>query len=188
MLSLCRWQQANIDRMGMSHLMRDVEMPLSGVLYRMEDIGFTVDTAFLRQLGERYTQQLHHQQNREAIAKIPMLRFMMEAEHPQCSSEAAEQHHRQKQRPFRNPPRPAFGAPLINPHERKREGIDRQQVHPNQIQQPILHNYNLPRGSASGLRKGVPPLTLSRDWVGDFSILLPRVAQGFRLRRRDSPA
>ena len=47
----------------------------------------------------------------------------------------------------------AFGAPLINPHERKREGIDRQQVHPNQIQQPILHNYNLPRGSASGLRK-----------------------------------
>ena len=58
MLSLCRWQQANIDRMGMSHLMRDVEMPLSGVLYRMEDIGFTVDTAFLRQLGERYTQEI----------------------------------------------------------------------------------------------------------------------------------
>lgn len=44
--------------MGMSHLMRDVEMPLSGVLYRMEDIGFTVDTAFLRQLGERYTQEI----------------------------------------------------------------------------------------------------------------------------------
>lgn len=58
MLSLCRWQQANIERMGMSHLMRDVEMPLSGVLYRMEDIGFTVDTAFLRQLGERYTQEI----------------------------------------------------------------------------------------------------------------------------------
>lgn len=38
--------------------MRDVEMPLSGVLYRMEDIGFTVDTAFLRQLGERYTQEI----------------------------------------------------------------------------------------------------------------------------------
>ena len=112
---------------------------------------------------------------------------MMEAEHPQCSAEAAEQHHRQKQRPFRNPPRPAFGAPLIYPHKRKREGIDRQQVHPNQIQQPILHNCNLPRGSASGLRKGVSPLTLSRDWVGDFSILLPRVAQGFRLCGGDSP-
>ena len=43
------------------------------------------------------------------------------------------------------------------------------------------------RGSASGLRKGVPPLTLSRDWVGDFSILLPRVARGFRLCGGDFP-
>ena len=68
MLSLCRWQQANIDRMGMSHLMRDVEMPLSGVLYRMEDIGFTVDTAFLRQLGERYTQEI--EQSKQQVFAI----------------------------------------------------------------------------------------------------------------------
>ena len=44
----------------MSHLMRDVEMPLScGAVSCMEDIGFTVGTPpFLRQLGERYTQEI----------------------------------------------------------------------------------------------------------------------------------
>ena len=34
---------------------------------------------------------------------------------------------------------------------------------------------NPTRGAASGLRKGVPPLTLSRDSVGDFCIQCPRV-------------
>ena len=38
--------------------MQDVEMPLSRVLFDMEVLGFTVDTAFLRQLGERYTGQI----------------------------------------------------------------------------------------------------------------------------------
>ena len=41
------------------------------------------------------------------------------------------------------------------------------------------------RGAASGLRKGLRPLTRSRDWVGDFCILLPRVYAGVSpLRRR----
>ena len=40
------------------------------------------------------------------------------------------------------------------------------------------------RGSASGLRKGVPPLTLSRDGVELSTIIYARVARGFRARRR----
>lgn len=58
LLSLCAYQQKEIERMGMMHLMRDVEMPLSGVLYRMETFGFTVDTAFLRTLGQRYSEEI----------------------------------------------------------------------------------------------------------------------------------
>ena len=41
------------------------------------------------------------------------------------------------------------------------------------------------RGAASGLRKGLRPLTRSRDWGGDFCILFPRVYAGVSpLRRR----
>ena len=58
LLSLAAWQQGKIEADQMTHLMRDVEMPLSLVLYRMEEIGFTVDTAFLRQLGERYVAEI----------------------------------------------------------------------------------------------------------------------------------
>ena len=57
-LSLAAWQKQKIEADQMSHLMREVEMPLSRVLYGMEDSGFTVDTAFLRQLGDRYIAQI----------------------------------------------------------------------------------------------------------------------------------
>ena len=58
LLSLSVWQRKRIEADRMGHLMRDVEMPLSLVLYRMEELGFTVDTAFLRQLGERYIAEI----------------------------------------------------------------------------------------------------------------------------------
>ena len=57
-MSLAAWQKQKIAADQMLHLMQDVEMPLSRVLFNMEMDGFTVDTAFLRQLGERYTVQI----------------------------------------------------------------------------------------------------------------------------------
>ncbi len=57
-LSLAAWQRQKIDADRMTHLMQDVEMPLSRVLFDMEKHGFTVDTAFLRTLGERYTNEI----------------------------------------------------------------------------------------------------------------------------------
>ena len=39
------------------------------------------------------------------------------------------------------------------------------------------------RGSASGLRKGVPPLTLSRDWVERTFMMCARVYAGISLLR-----
>lgn len=57
-LSLAAWQKQKIAADHMSHLMQDVEMPLSRVLFQMEQAGFTVDTAFLKALGERYTTQI----------------------------------------------------------------------------------------------------------------------------------
>ncbi len=56
--SLAAWQKVKIAADQMSHLMQDVEMPLSRVLFDMEVLGFTVDTAFLRQLGDRYISQI----------------------------------------------------------------------------------------------------------------------------------
>ena len=56
--SLAAWQKGKIAADQMSHLMQDVEMPLSRVLFDMESVGFTVDTAFLRQLGDRYVAQI----------------------------------------------------------------------------------------------------------------------------------
>ncbi len=57
-LSLAAWQKQKIAADQMMHLMQDVEMPLSRVLYGMEASGFTVDTAFLRTLGDRYIAQI----------------------------------------------------------------------------------------------------------------------------------
>ncbi len=64
-LSLARWQHQKIDADKMLHLMQDVEMPLSRVLFRMEQIGFTVDSAFLRSLGDRYITQI--EESRQAV-------------------------------------------------------------------------------------------------------------------------
>ncbi len=52
--SLAAWQQQKIAADQMMHLMQDIEMPLSRVLFDMEVLGFTVDTDFLRTLGDRY--------------------------------------------------------------------------------------------------------------------------------------
>ncbi|MBQ7137803.1 MAG: DNA polymerase I, partial [Clostridia bacterium] len=57
-LSLAMWQKQKIAADQMMHLMQEVEMPLSRVLFNMEMDGFTVDTAFLKTLGERYTVQI----------------------------------------------------------------------------------------------------------------------------------
>ena len=56
--SLAVWQKKRVEEDGMMKLMREVEQPLSFVLYRMEKAGFTVDTAFLRDLGTRYTEEI----------------------------------------------------------------------------------------------------------------------------------
>ncbi|MDO5436506.1 MAG: DNA polymerase I [Clostridia bacterium] len=50
-------QRSRVRREGMEKLMLEVELPLSGVLFRMEDCGFRVDTAFLRELGDRYIKE-----------------------------------------------------------------------------------------------------------------------------------
>ena len=42
----------------MTKLMREVEQPLSFVLFRIEEAGFTVDTEFLRNLGDQYTREI----------------------------------------------------------------------------------------------------------------------------------
>ncbi len=57
-MSLAAWQKRKIEADQMLHLMQEVEMPLSRVLFQMEQAGFTVDTAFLKTLGERYTTQI----------------------------------------------------------------------------------------------------------------------------------
>ena len=57
-MSLAAWQKQKIAADQMSHLMQDVEMPLSRVLFQMEQAGFTVDTAFLKALGERYIAEI----------------------------------------------------------------------------------------------------------------------------------
>ncbi len=56
--SLAKWQRAEIERQGMTALMSEVEMPLSFTLFRMERVGFAVDTGMLRELGETYTEEI----------------------------------------------------------------------------------------------------------------------------------
>ncbi|MGN1368310.1 MAG: DNA polymerase I [Aristaeellaceae bacterium] len=66
-LSLAAWQKRKITADQMLHLMQNVEMPLSRVLFGMEQSGFTVDTAFLRTLGERYITEI--EAARQAVFK-----------------------------------------------------------------------------------------------------------------------
>ncbi len=63
--SLAAWQKQKVAADQMLHLMQDVEMPLSRVLFNMEKFGFTVDTAFLRRLGDRYTAEI--EESKEAV-------------------------------------------------------------------------------------------------------------------------
>ena len=56
--SLQAWQRKQVEADGMMALMTEIELPLSFVLFRMEQAGFTVDTAFLRELGDKYTAEI----------------------------------------------------------------------------------------------------------------------------------
>ena len=60
LLSLAVWQKKMVEQEGMMRLMQEVELPLSFVLFRMEDVGFRVDRDFLKQLGVRYTEEIEH--------------------------------------------------------------------------------------------------------------------------------
>ena len=51
-------QEREIELENMTPLMRQVEMPLTHVLFRMEDAGFAVDTVFLHALGKKYTEEI----------------------------------------------------------------------------------------------------------------------------------
>ena len=65
--SLAAWQRRQVEADGMTALMREVEMPLSFVLFRMEKAGFSVDTGFLRELGKKYAAEIE-QRRSEVIA------------------------------------------------------------------------------------------------------------------------
>ncbi len=66
-MSLAVWQKQKIAADQMMHLMQEVEMPLSRVLFDMEQYGFTVDTAFLRGLGDRYIAEI--EESKQAVFK-----------------------------------------------------------------------------------------------------------------------
>ena len=56
--ALAAWQKTRVEEDGMMRLMREIEQPLSFVLFRMEQAGFTVNTQFLKDLGVRYTAEI----------------------------------------------------------------------------------------------------------------------------------
>ena len=56
--ALASWQKARVEADGMMKLMQEIELPLSFVLFRMERVGFTVNTGFLRDLGARYLAEI----------------------------------------------------------------------------------------------------------------------------------
>ena len=64
---LQKWQRKQVEADGMTALMTEIEMPLSFVLFRMEKAGFRVDTAFLRELGDKYGKEIE-QRRAEVIA------------------------------------------------------------------------------------------------------------------------
>ena len=61
------WQQEQAEQNGMMFLMREVEIPLSFVLFHMEKAGFSVDAGKLRSLGKQYTSEIERCRN-EVIA------------------------------------------------------------------------------------------------------------------------
>ena len=56
--SLAVWQRRKIQKEGMMPLMKEVEMPLSFVLFHMEEAGFRINTDFLTKLGKKYTEEI----------------------------------------------------------------------------------------------------------------------------------
>ena len=56
--SLYVWQRKQVEKNGMYSLLKEVEIPLSFVLFEMEREGFTVDAERLRILGKQYTQEI----------------------------------------------------------------------------------------------------------------------------------
>ena len=66
--ALAVWQKKQVEADGMMKLMREVEMPLSFVLFRMEKAGFTVNTDFLRDLGARYTEEINEKRDQVTAA------------------------------------------------------------------------------------------------------------------------
>ena len=65
---LAAWQRQRVEEDGMMKLMREIEMPLSFVLFRMERAGFTVDTDFLRNLGTKYTAEINEKRDQVTAA------------------------------------------------------------------------------------------------------------------------
>ena len=51
-------QKIQVEAAGMTELMRQVEMKLAVVLFRMEKVGFRVDVPFLQELGKQYTHEI----------------------------------------------------------------------------------------------------------------------------------
>ena len=66
--ALAAWQKTRVEEDGMMRLMREVEQPLSFVLFRMENAGFTVNTGFLRDLGTRYTAEIEEKRKQVTAA------------------------------------------------------------------------------------------------------------------------
>ena len=66
--SLAAWQRQRVEEDGMMKLMREIELPLSFVLFRMEKAGFTVDTDFLRDLGTKYTAEINEKRDQVIAA------------------------------------------------------------------------------------------------------------------------
>ncbi|MDO5022695.1 MAG: DNA polymerase I, partial [Eubacteriales bacterium] len=55
--SLDLTQKQTLQRLGIMSLFKDIELPLSHVLYQMEVTGFKVDTGVLQSLGKEFTEQ-----------------------------------------------------------------------------------------------------------------------------------
>ena len=66
--ALAAWQKQQVEQSGMMKLMREIEMPLCFVLFRMERAGFTVDTDFLRNLGNRYAAEIGEKRDQVTAA------------------------------------------------------------------------------------------------------------------------
>ena len=66
--ALAVWQMQRVEEDGMMRLMREIEQPLSFVLFRMEQAGFAVNTEFLRDLGKRYTEEIDEKRNQVVAA------------------------------------------------------------------------------------------------------------------------